>query len=133
MQRNQPLNELMALLNGQQVQAPQFGGYSQAGAAEAADVYGGVMDARAARAAQEAARNQMLSGLAGGAMGMFSFSDRRLKSNIERIGYTPAGYGVYEYDIFGNREIGVMADEVPAEWTKLHESGYLMVDYSKVQ
>ena len=75
----------------------------------------------------------MLGSMAGSAMGMFGFSDRRLKSNIARIGTTPGGYGWYEYDIFGRREQGVMADEVPAEWTTTHPSGYLMVDYSKVQ
>lgn len=133
MQRNQPLNELTALLSGQQVNAPQFGGYSQAGSAEAADIYGGVMDQRAQNAAEKNARNQMYAGLASGAMGMFSFSDRRLKSNIVRIGTTPGGYGWYEYDIFGRREQGVMADEVPAEWTALHPSGYMMVDYARVQ
>lgn len=40
------------------------------------------------------------------------FSDRRLKSNIVKIGKLGNGLGVYEYDIFGRRERGVMADEV---------------------
>jgi hypothetical protein len=62
-----------------------------------------------------------------------AMSDARLKTNVVRIGQTPAGYGWYEYDIFGRREQGVMAQEVPAEWTARHSSGYLMVDYSKVQ
>lgn len=39
-------------------------------------------------------------------------SDRRLKSNIKRVGTHPLGIGIYEYDIFGRRERGVMADEV---------------------
>jgi hypothetical protein len=133
MQRNQPLNELTALLSGQQVGAPQFGSYGQAGLGETADIYGAVMDQRAQNAAEKNARNQMYAGAASGAMGMFSFSDRRLKSNVVRIGTTPGGYGWYEYDIFGRREQGVMADEVPAEWTALHPSGYMMVDYARVQ
>lgn len=45
-----------------------------------------------------------------GAAGMFS--DRRLKSNIEKVGELEDGLGVYEYDIFGERQRGVMADEV---------------------
>lgn len=67
----------------------------------------------------------------GGAMGMFS--DRRLKSNIKRIGTHPLGIGIYEYDIFDEHEIGVIADEVEtvAPWAVMtHPSGYKMVDYS---
>lgn len=41
-----------------------------------------------------------------------AFSDPRLKSNVVRIGAFPDGLGLYEYDIFGAREWGVMADEV---------------------
>lgn len=41
----------------------------------------------------------------------WTFSDRRLKSNIVKIG-EKSGLNIYEYDIFGRRERGVMADEV---------------------
>lgn len=41
-----------------------------------------------------------------------AFSDRRLKSSIEQVGSFPDGLGIYEYDIFGERQRGVMADEV---------------------
>jgi hypothetical protein len=135
MQRSQPLNELTALLTGREVGMPEFSGTpnSTAGAAEAGDFYGAATDIQAANAAKKAADANRTAGLASSAMGMFSFSDRRLKSNIVRIGATPAGYGVYSYDIFGKPSIGVMADEVPAEWTALHPSGYLMVDYSRVR
>jgi hypothetical protein len=58
------------------------------------------------------------------------FSDRRLKSDIQRIG-TRNGVDWYSYTIFGKPQIGVMADEVP--WaTFTHPSGYLMVDYRRV-
>jgi hypothetical protein len=60
------------------------------------------------------------------------FSDRRLKSNIERIGTHPLGIGIYEYDIFGEHQIGVMADEVKQVMPEAiinHLSGYMMVDY----
>lgn len=42
------------------------------------------------------------------------FSDRRLKVNIERVGEMEDGLGVYEYDYVwgGDRQRGVMADEV---------------------
>lgn len=62
-------------------------------------------------------------------------SDRRLKSNVVRVATHPLGIGIYEYDIFGRREMGVMADEVLAfrpEAVARHESGYLMVDYGRL-
>jgi hypothetical protein len=132
-QRQQPLTELGGLLSGMGIGNPQFEGFSQAGQGQAGDIYGAYQDAQAYRQAQANSKNQMLGSMAGSAMGMFGFSDRRLKSNIARIGTTPGGYGWYEYDIFGRREQGVMADEVPAEWTTTHPSGYLMVDYGKVR
>jgi hypothetical protein len=82
------------------------------------------------------ARNAGLYGLAGTAgTAAMMFSDRRLKSNIERIGTHPLGIGVYEYDIFDRRERGVMADEVEAvmpEAVMLHPSGYKMVNYGMI-
>ena len=60
-------------------------------------------------------------------------SDRRLKSNIVRIGTHPLGIGLYEYDIFGERQRGVMADEVeqvmPEAVTTHPTLGYKMVRY----
>jgi hypothetical protein len=59
-------------------------------------------------------------------------SDRRLKSNIVRVGTHPLGIGIYEYDIFGERQRGVMADEVQKvkpEAVVTHPSGYNMVKY----
>lgn len=63
------------------------------------------------------------------------FSDRRLKTNIVHIGMTERGNRKYRWDwISGGSGEGVMADEVrhiPGA-VHQHESGYLMVDYSKV-
>ena len=65
-----------------------------------------------------------------------AFSDRKLKSNIERIGTHPLGIGIYKYLIFGNKAIGVMSDEVRKvmpEAVSVHkESGYDMVDYGMI-
>lgn len=54
-----------------------------------------------------------LAGMGGVELAMM-FSDRRFKSNIRRIGTHRLGIGVYEYDIGGRRQVGVMADEVEA-------------------
>lgn len=53
-----------------------------------------------------------LGSLAGA--GVTKFSDRRLKRNVREIGRDPRGFGWYEFDYVwgGDREIGVMADEV---------------------
>ena len=61
------------------------------------------------------------------------FSDIRLKTNIELIGKSPSNINIYEFSYIGSpiKYVGVMAHEVPWAAEK-HESGYLMVDYYKV-
>jgi hypothetical protein len=77
-----------------------------------------------------------LGDLAQAGLGLYMFSDRRLKSRVEQIGETPAGIPIYRYEIFGRDEIGVMADEVaeiiPAAVHR-HWSGFDMVDYAQVR
>jgi hypothetical protein len=137
--RNQPLNELNAFLTGQQVSNPQFGSYNQAGRAEHANYLGaGDMQFQGDMArfgANQAMMNSILSGASNIGAGMATggtgfFSDRRLKSNIEKIGERN-GTNWYKYEIFGQPQIGVMADEVPHA-AFMHPSGYLMVDYRRV-
>ena len=64
-------------------------------------------------------------------------SDSRLKSRIRRIGTLPNGLGWYSYrfDPTGEMTEGVMAQEameVSPGAVSVHESGYLMVNYSKL-
>jgi hypothetical protein len=153
--RNQPLNEIAALMSGVQVNMPQFQGYQGANVA-AAPIFAGTQ--AAGDFAQRNYANQVanynagmgllgsvagaagtaLGGPLGGAIGAGLFggakpSDRRLKSNVVRVGTHPLGIGVYEYDIFGERQRGVMADEVEAvkpEAVTTHPTeGYKMVYY----
>ena len=140
--RNQPLNEISGLMAGSQIQMPQFQGYQGSNIAPAPIFAGaqaagqGAMDRYGIQSANVNAQNAGLYGLAGtAATGAMMFSDPRLKSNVVRIGTHPFGVGVYEYDIFGNRERGVMADEVEAvmpEAVALHPSGYKMVNYGMI-
>ena len=71
----------------------------------------------------------------GSAMYGYGASDRRLKSNIVRIGTHTLGIGIYEYDIYNRHEQGVMADEVltvkPGA-VMIDDNGYYMVDYSQL-
>jgi hypothetical protein len=144
--RNQPINEIAALMSGSQVQMPQFQGYTGANVA-AAPVFNAAtaQDAAAMQRygiqANQAANNMSgLFGLAGAVAGapaggflsgLFK-SDRRLKSNIERVGTHRLGIGIYEYDIEGRRERGVMADEVETvlpSAVMTGDDGYKRVNY----
>ena len=68
--------------------------------------------------------------------GLAKSSDRKLKSDIVRIGTHPLGIGWYEYTIFGKRDQGVMADEVQQVMPKAvfynHTKDHLMVDYAQI-
>lgn len=65
----------------------------------------------------------------------FTTSDRRLKSNIEKVDELGDGLGVYDFDYVwgGSRQRGVMADEVEAlrPWAlgPKTDEGYATVDY----
>lgn len=139
--RNQPLNEVLAVMGGAQVQPPQFSGSNaQPAPTFEATQNQGIWDMGQYNVGQQRAASSQagLFGLGAAALPyvMSAFSDRRLKSNVERIGTHPLGIGVYEYDIFGKRERGLMADEVltvKPDAVSEDKSGYLMVDYGKLQ
>ena len=138
--RQQPLNEITGLMSGSQIQMPQFQGY-QGPTVAPAPIFAGAqaqgqanMQNYGIQSANANAQNAGLYNLLGqGVMAAATyFSDRRLKSNIERIGTHRLGIGIYEYDIFGGRQIGVMADEVEAVMPEAvieHPSGFKMVNY----
>ena len=142
-QRQLPLNEITALMSGSQIQNPQFGAYQGANVQAAP-----IANATAQQGAynqnlynqQVATANEQNKGLfslgGSGAMAAATyFSDRRLKSNIQRIGTHKLGIGIYEYDIMGKHEIGVMAQEVEKVMPEAicrHSSGYMMVNYGRI-
>ena len=152
--RQLPLNEVAAIMGGAQVQLPQFQAY-QGAEVGAAPVFAGTQ--AAGNFAQQNYGNQTaaynakmglygslagaagtaLGGPLGGAAAKAFASDRRLKSNIVRVGTHPLGIGIYEYDIFDRRERGVMADEVeqvkPEAVTTHPTKGYKMVRYGMLQ
>jgi hypothetical protein len=137
-QRSYRLNELNALLSGQQVAAPSFNNFAQQSLAQgpdyltAADL--GYQADMSKFGADQALLNSLIGGGAQIGAGMASggmFSDRRLKRNIHKIGEIK-GVNWYEYDyIWGEHAIGVMADEVP--WAAFDTpSGYKAVDYRRI-
>lgn len=143
--RASPINEVTSLLSGSQVTQPgsTFAStpQSQVGGVD----YSGLVNQNYQNQLQSS--NAQLGGMFGlggalgggllnaaGKAGSFGalFSDRRLKSDIERIGTTKHGLPFYEYTIFGERQRGVMADEVESvmpEAVLMHESGFKMVRY----
>ena len=65
-----------------------------------------------------------------------SWSDIRLKENITKVGTSPSGINIYEFDYIDKkygegRYRGVMAQEVPNAKIKA-SNGYYKVDYSKL-
>ena len=80
------------------------------------------------------AKNQTAAGI-GSLVGSI-FSDRRLKTDIKRVGETNSGLPVYTYRYKGEEtyHIGVMAQDVEkVRPDAVHEEqGYLKVDMSKV-
>jgi hypothetical protein len=140
LQRAMPLNEMNALLTGQQVGMPQMPQFNTAQRAETPQLLNAANMNYQAQLDQSNASNAAFGNLlgAGAQLGSaaFMFSDARLKSRVKRIGTHPIGVGVYEYTIAGMPQTGVLAQEVQAvrpDLVKRHANGYLMVNYGGLQ
>ena len=144
-ERQTPINEMTALMSGSQVNNPfAVNSFAQNNQVQAAPLFAAQnmtadynTDVYNAKAAQAAGLQSGLFGLGSTGLmgGMMAMSDRRLKSNISKVGTHPLGIGVYDYDIDGRRERGVMAQEllqVKPDAVFLHPSGYYMVDYAQI-
>jgi hypothetical protein len=143
-QRNQPLQEFMALWGGAPAPGMQSPSVPQAGTPQPGDYqgavgqqYGASMDAYNAQQARNAQNANALINLAGIAANYYS--DERLKTDVEKVGELPHGVGVYEYEYRGDpthaRHTGVMAQEVERDQpdaVTTDEDGLRMVDYRKV-
>lgn len=112
--RAQPLNEILALAGGTQIQAPQFTSTPQTGVG-GTDVAGITSNAFNQNMAAHNSNQGVLGGLfSAGASLIPLLSDRRAKTDIKRIGTADNGLGIflYRYRSGGPFHIGVMADEV---------------------
>lgn len=132
--RNQPINELTALLSGSQVSMPNFINTPQVGVG-GVDYTGLVNQKYQSEMASHQSALGGLFGLGSALVGALPFSDRRLKDNIKRVGETQDGAPIYTYsykdDPNGIIHMGVMAQDVP-EARVMDPSGFYRVDYSKV-
>lgn len=111
--RNQPLNEILALSGGAQLQAPQFANTPSAQMA-GTDVGGIVNSGYANQMTQYNANQKVLGGLFDAGANLFSLSDRRAKKDIKRIGTADNGLPLYFFRYTSNDmpQIGFMSDEV---------------------
>ena len=137
--RNQPINEITALLSGSQVSQPNFVGTPQT-PVSGVDYAGMVNDNYQAELAGHNSMIGALAGLGGSAMGagakMWMASDRRLKEGARRVGTADNSLPIYAFrykDGDGTTLLGFMADDVE----KLHPDavaevgGYKVVDYDR--
>lgn len=145
MQRGMALNELNALLTGQQVGMQQMPQFNAAQAAQptqylnAANMqYQANLDAANMANANS---NSMMNGLfnLGGSLGSAAmmFSDSRLKKIVKRVG-EKNGMGWYLFKYLGSNALyeGAIAQEVQKvkpEAVKQHANGFLMVDYAALE
>ncbi|MBX8825247.1 tail fiber domain-containing protein [Ochrobactrum sp. SFR4] len=133
-QRNQPINEITALLSGSQVSNPaQMSGGTPQTSVGGVDYTGLVNQKYQSEMQQHQSKMGGLFGLGGALISALPFSDMRLKTDIKRVGATDGGTPIYTFKYIGSDVVymGVMAQEVP-DAAVMHESGYLMVDYGKV-
>jgi hypothetical protein len=130
--RNQPINEITALMSGGQVSMPNQIQTPQTGVG-GVDYTGLVNNKYQADLQASQAKMGGLFGLLAAPFSMMKLSDRRLKTGIKKVGELFNGLSVYLYQIGGKIEIGLMADEVEAAIpgaVAVHPSGFKMVDYA---
>ncbi|ASP92764.1 tail fiber domain-containing protein [Sinorhizobium meliloti] len=113
-QRNQPINEIIGLMSGAQVNSPSFVP-TQSNPMPTVDYAGLVQQDYANKMGAYNQQQGMMQGLLGGALGfggqLASLSDKNAKKDIKKVG------GLYEYRYKGEgknapKRIGVMAQEV---------------------
>lgn len=134
-ERNAPINEISALLSGAQVEHPNFINPPQAQVA-GVDYTGLVNQKYQSEAANHQAMMGGLFGLAAAPFSMFSFSDRRLKTDVKKVGELDSGLPVYSYRYKGDDkpQIGLMAQDVEKvnpDAVATHPSGFKMVNYAE--
>lgn len=135
------LNEINAILTGQQVGMPNMPSFNQAQRSEATQ-YNQAAQSQGqynldAYNAQQQATQGLMSGVGSIAGGAMMFSIRELKHDIYPIGKNREGRTVYMYrynfeDPKDPFHIGLMAEENPDLVLTEEVSGKHMIDYSKV-
>jgi hypothetical protein len=135
--RNQPINEITALMSGGQVSMPQFAAYRGSQMSETPVgqyIYNSAQmdqDAWKAKSQMQAANNGAIAGAAGNLIGagLFKWSDARLKCDVSFI-EERNGRRFYRYRYLWSEtwDVGVMAQENP-DIAVMQPNGFYAVDY----
>lgn len=142
-QRQEPINELNALMSGSQVTNPTYG-QTPSTQIRPADYEGDVYNSYNAQLGAYNAQNQAnaatmggifgtIGNIAGMGLGGWLRSDMRLKRNIKRLGTLRNGIAFHAYEIDGAREIGLLAQEVERvkPWAVRELGGVKHVNYEQ--
>jgi len=125
------LNEINAILHGQQVGMPSMPGFNTAGVVEGADYTGAARDTYSADMDQFSADQAGWQSVMNAGAGMMSFSDVRLKRSVEYVGRW-ANRKFYKWTyIWGEKGFGVLAHENP-DMVVAAPAGYAIVDYGRL-
>jgi hypothetical protein len=129
------LNEINALISGQQVANPQFESFKGATKSETPQYGAAALNQGNFDQAQSQAFMSGLGDLAGAGTTAYSagmFSDRRLKTHVRQVGKW-LGYPFYLYRyVWGQWSVGVMSDEIPEKYVNQVE-GFDTVDYARLE
>ena len=135
--RNQPLNEVNALMSGSQVQQPSYINTPQTGV-NGTDVAGLINSNYQNQSNQYQSKMGGLFGLGSAALGGWAASDKRLKTDIKKIGETPIkGVNAYKFRYKGSplMQIGAMAQEVEKkipDAVGIMDNGFKAVNYGRL-
>ena len=119
-ERNQPINEITALMSGSQVSNPSYASTPTPGVAPTDVIGANQMALNQQNMNYQSQMNNsagLMSGLFGlgkTALGGWMFSDRKVKEDIKKVGKLDNGMNMYSYRYKGSpmMQLGVMADEV---------------------
>jgi Chaperone of endosialidase len=135
--RNQPLNEAAALRSGNGVTQPQFNQTPQTSVA-GTNVAGLINNNYQNQVSQYNSTLGGIAGLGSAIAGGWMASDKRLKTDIHKIGESPIeGIGIHAFKYKGSpiQHIGALAQEVekkvPSAVAKM-PNGYKAVNYNKL-
>lgn len=141
-QRNQPINEITALLSGSQVSMPQFtgGNMSNIPTTDNAGIISNYDNQKMqAWQQQQAGLGGLFSGIGGLAGKMIGLSDDEAKKNKKRHGDVDGDMGLWTFNYKGEpkgtpKHVGLMASEVEKvkpSAVKRGKDGLRRVDYGK--
>lgn len=131
--RGMSLNEINALISGQQVSSPNQAAFKSAGRSQGVD-YTGVANSEYGASKDSASiDNAAMDSLLKGGTSLAMMCDRRLKRNITLIGSFKQ-YPLYLFQyVWGKWAVGPMSDEVNQDAVTRLPNGYDMVDLARVK